>query len=72
MIDNNKKIEKLNQLLSFAIENMSISHLTLSCDDDAVWKHIDKIIKINDYIEKLKDNTPAQEKETNESSLYHS
>ena len=70
MIDNNKKIEKLNLLLTFAIEK--ISPIDLQYDDDKVWSLIDKIIKINDYIEKLKSNIPDQEKQTNEPSLYHS
>jgi hypothetical protein len=70
MIDNNKKIEKLNILLTFAIEK--ISPIDLQYDDDKVWNLIDKIIKINDYIEKLKSTTPDQEKKTNEPALYHS
>ena len=70
MIDNNKKIAKLNILLTHAI--LQISPLDLQYDDDKVWSLIDKIIKINDYIEKLKSNIPDQEKQTNEPSLYHS
>lgn len=70
MIDNNKKIEQLNILLTHAI--LQISPLDLQYDDDKVWSLIDKIIKINDYIEKLKSNIPDQEKQTNEPSLYHS
>ncbi len=70
MIDNNKKIDKLNILLTHAI--LQISPLDLQYDDDKVWSLIDKIIKINDYIEKLKSNIPDQEKQTNEPSLYHS
>lgn len=70
MIDNNKKIAKLNLLLTFAIEK--ISPIDLQYDDDKVWNLIDKIIKINDYIEKLKSNIQDQEKKTNEPSLYHS
>ena len=70
MIDNNKKIEQLNILLTHAI--LQISPLDLQYDDDKVWSLIDKIIKINDYIEKLKSNIPDQEKKTNEPSLYHS
>lgn len=70
MIDNNKKIEQLNILLTHAI--LQISPIDLQYDDDKVWSLIDKIIKINDYIEKLKSNIPDQEKQTNEPSLYHS
>ena len=70
MIDNNKKIAKLNILLTHAI--LQISPLDLQYDDDKIWSLIDKIIKINDYIEKLKSNIPDQEKQTNEPSLYHS
>ena len=70
MIDNNKKIAKLNILLTHAI--LHISPIDLQYDDDKVWSLIDKIIKINDYIEKLKSNIPDQEKQTNEPSLYHS
>lgn len=70
MIDNNKKIAKLNILLTHAI--LQISPIDLQYDDDKVWSLIDKIIKINDYIEKLKSNIPDQEKQTNEPSLYHS
>ena len=70
MIDNNKKIDKLNILLTHAI--LQISPIDLQYDDDKVWRLIDKIIKINDYIEKLKSNIPDQEKQTNEPSLYHS
>lgn len=70
MIDNNKKIEQLNILLTHAI--LQISPLDLQYDDDKVWSLIDKIIKINDYIEKLKSNITDQEKQTNEPSLYHS
>lgn len=70
MIDNKKKIDKLNELLTFAIAN--ISPIDLQFDDDKVWSLIDKIITINEYIEKLKSNTPDQEKKTNETSLYHS
>lgn len=70
MIDNNKKIDKLNILLTHAI--LQISPIDLQYDDDKVWSLIDKIIKINDYIEKLKSNIPDQEKQTNEPSLYHS
>ena len=70
MIDNNKKIEQLNILLTHAI--LQISPLDLQYDDDKVWSLIDKIIKINDYIEKLKSNIPDKEKQTNEPSLYHS
>lgn len=70
MIDNNKKIEKLNILLTYAILQISPYHIMM--DKDEVWSLIDKIIKINDYIEKLKSNIPDQEKQTNEPSLYHS
>ena len=70
MIDNNKKIAKLNILLTHAI--LQISPIDLQYDDDKVLSLIDKIIKINDYIEKLKSNIPDQEKQTNEPSLYHS
>jgi len=64
MIDNNKKIEKLNILLTFAIEK--ISPIDLQYDDDKVWNLIDKIIKINDYIDKLNNTKQSKEKYANE------
>ena len=64
MIDNNKKIEKLNILLTFAIEK--ISPIDLQYDDDKVWNLIDKIIKINDYIDKLNNTNKTKEKYANE------
>jgi hypothetical protein len=64
MIDNNKKIEKLNILLTFAIEK--ISPIDLQYDDDKVWNLIDKIIKINDYIDKLNNTKQPKEKYANE------
>jgi hypothetical protein len=60
MIDNNKKIAKLKSTFDFCPEK--ISPIDLQYDDDKVWNLIDKIIKINDYIEKLKSTTPDQEK----------
>jgi hypothetical protein len=58
MITNEKKIEKLEFLLSYAISKTD--RFALELDRDETWELIDKIIKINDYIDKLKE-APAKE-----------
>lgn len=52
MITNKIKIEKLELLLSYAI--MKIDPFYLNLDKDEIWRNIDKIIKINEYIDKIK------------------
>lgn len=52
MITNKIKIEKLELLLSYAI--MKIDPFYLDLDKDEIWRNIDKIIKINEYIDKIK------------------
>ena len=58
MITNEKKIQKLEFLLAYAITHTDKFELDL--DREETWKLIDKIIKINDYIDKLK-ATPDKE-----------
>lgn len=51
-MSNEEKIKKLEFLFDYAIINISPTEIYLDKDD--VWKHIDNIIKIAEYIETLK------------------
>jgi hypothetical protein len=56
MINNKQVIEKLELLMKYAI--IYIDATDLKYDNKEVWNNIDKIIRVNEYIDSLKNKSP--------------